>query len=76
MVALPGQPSSILVSLSDNGLMIFDNVVARTVTATANVRSLYIRPSDGAFFGLGDGPQVFGTPQMFWLSVSATGVTI
>lgn len=69
MVALPGQPSSILVSLSDQQLMIFDNALPRAVTASVNVSSLYVRPSDGAFFGFGGG-------QVFWLSVSGKGVTL
>ncbi|MFN7998012.1 MAG: hypothetical protein U0Q18_30610 [Bryobacteraceae bacterium] len=45
MVALPGTSSSILVSTSDHRLTVFDDDAARAVTATADVRSLYVRPS-------------------------------
>lgn len=74
LVVLPGAPSSILVSTTDSQLMVFDGAVARAGTAALNVRSLYVRPSDGAIFGIGDGPGGFGNPQVSWLNISSNGV--
>jgi hypothetical protein len=76
MVALPGQPSSVLIATTDHRLTVFDGSVPRTGTAALNVSSLYVRPSDGAIFGVGDRQLGFGNPQMFWFSVSANGVSL
>jgi len=68
LVVLPGAPSSILVATTDSQLIVFDGAVARPGKASLNARSLYVRPSDGAIFGLGDGPQIYR------LNISSNGV--
>jgi uncharacterized protein (TIGR03437 family) len=74
MVVLPGQSTSILVATTDSQLIAFDGAVPRSGIAPLGVASLYVRPSDKAIFGFGDGQSAFGSPQIFWLSVSSSGV--
>jgi len=71
MVVLPGQPTSILAGTTDQQVMVFDGAVPRSGIAALRVRSLYVRPSDGAIFGLGD---VGTSAQIFWFNVSSDGV--
>lgn len=75
MVVLPGQPSSVLIATDDQQLMVFDNTAPRAGVAAVSVSSLYVRPSDGAIFGVGDNGQFpFADPQVYWFSVSSSGV--
>ena len=75
MVALPGQPKSILVATTDRRLVVYDGAVARPGIAALGVHSLYVRPSDGAIFGVGDsGQSTVTSPQMFSFSISTSGV--
>jgi DNA-binding beta-propeller fold protein YncE len=76
IVVLAGQPSSVLVATSDHQVTVFDNAVARSQVAPLGLNSLYVRPSDGAIFGVGDNAQfALGTPQVYWFSVNAAGVS-
>ena len=77
MVVLPGQPLSLLVALSDRRVVAFDGSVPRSGIATLSVSSLYVRPSDGAIFGIGDDalyPDIH--PQVFRFIASSAGVAV
>jgi hypothetical protein len=77
MVVLPGQPSSIIVATTNQSVIVFDATVSRSVQAPLRVNFLYVRPSDGAVFGEGDGLSTFGNdPQMFAFSVTSAGITV
>ena len=76
MLVLPGRPSALLVALSDGTLAVFDDAVARPSPFMGNMSSLYVRASDGAIFGYGDGTTGFGTPRIWWLTVSNSGVSV
>ena len=81
MVALPGQPDSVLLALGywpaldqilfpvqSSEVVVMDGTVQRPQTFSGNVSSLYVRPGDGAIFGWGGG-------QIYGFAVSGQGVT-
>ncbi len=77
MAVLPDQPSSLLVASNDRRLAVFDGSVPRSGIATLGVSSLYVRPSDGAIFGIADDveyPDVH--PQIFRFITSSSGVAV
>jgi uncharacterized protein (TIGR03437 family) len=76
MVVPPGQPSSLVVALSDSMVTVFDNAVARPSSLSAGLTSLYVRTGDDAIFGFGDGPEGFGAPRIWRLAVSKSGVSV
>lgn len=77
MVAVPGQPLSLLVATQDRRLAVLDGSAARSATANLAVTALYARASDGAVFGIADDgtyPNVHD--QMYQFTVSSAGVAI
>jgi len=67
MVVLPNQPQSILVAIPPGKIVIYDGATPRSNTLALNITSLYVRPSDHALFGWGNG-------QIFSLTADANGI--
>jgi acid stress-induced BolA-like protein IbaG/YrbA len=77
MVVLPGQPSSLLVASNDRRVVAFDGSVPRSGIAALSVSSLYVRPSDGALFGIADDAQYPEVHlQVYRFIASSAGVAV
>lgn len=76
IAVLPNQPDSILVGLTDRTVALYSGTTLRSSTVSAAMTSLYVRPSDGAIFGVGEAPSPnwFGSPHVYRFNTGTSGV--
>src|SRR5690606_20755503 len=56
-------------------VLVFDDAEPRPATVPLFVRSLYVRPSDGAIFGIGDRAANYDDPRITSFEVDPSGVS-